>query len=165
MSHSHADLKAGLVKPSVIENGVVVEPNLQIGVMTLREHQEYLIWMKMQKPLTRNEAIAAGHRPSEIYEYFGPLDPELTAGAKPFIPLALTTDKLDAYVELPSPKRLAMEGFRQLNEGVPSQATQFAESLARGYTGDCCPDCGMFTMLHNGTCLVCDNCGRTTGCS
>lgn len=40
-----------------------------------------------------------------------------------------------------------------------------AEALARGYTGDICSDCGNATMLRNGTCLKCDTCGSTTGCS
>jgi len=41
------------------------------------------------------------------------------------------------------------------------------EDLSRhkGYTGDACNDCGAFTMKRNGTCLSCDSCGATTGCS
>ncbi|WP_418153074.1 vitamin B12-dependent ribonucleotide reductase [Litorimonas sp. RW-G-Af-16] len=35
----------------------------------------------------------------------------------------------------------------------------------RGYTGDPCPECGHFTLIRNGTCLKCDSCGTTTGCS
>lgn len=35
----------------------------------------------------------------------------------------------------------------------------------RGYTGDECQDCGSFAMVRNGTCLKCENCGATTGCS
>ena len=31
--------------------------------------------------------------------------------------------------------------------------------------GDACGDCGQFTMVRNGTCLKCDTCGATTGCS
>ena len=39
------------------------------------------------------------------------------------------------------------------------------QSQARGYTGDACPECGHFTLVRNGTCLKCDVCGATTGCS
>ncbi len=39
------------------------------------------------------------------------------------------------------------------------------QSKARGYTGDACPECGHFTLVRNGTCLKCDVCGATTGCS
>lgn len=34
-----------------------------------------------------------------------------------------------------------------------------------GYTGDQCTECQNFTMIRNGTCLKCDTCGTTTGCS
>ena len=35
----------------------------------------------------------------------------------------------------------------------------------RGYTGDACEECGQFTVTRNGTCLKCESCGATTGCS
>tara|TARA_B100000029_G_scaffold283923_1_gene277621 strand:+ start:10707 stop:14297 length:3591 start_codon:yes stop_codon:yes gene_type:complete len=35
----------------------------------------------------------------------------------------------------------------------------------KGYEGDACSDCGNFTLVRNGTCLKCDTCGTTTGCS
>ncbi len=42
-----------------------------------------------------------------------------------------------------------------------------AVRLARikGYEGDPCPTCGHFTLVRNGTCLKCETCGTTTGCS
>jgi len=36
---------------------------------------------------------------------------------------------------------------------------------AKGYEGEACTDCGNFTMVRNGTCLKCDTCGGTSGCS
>jgi ribonucleoside-diphosphate reductase alpha chain len=35
----------------------------------------------------------------------------------------------------------------------------------KGYEGDACPVCGHFTLVRNGTCMRCDTCGSTTGCS
>ncbi|MCB1306366.1 MAG: vitamin B12-dependent ribonucleotide reductase, partial [Leptospiraceae bacterium] len=35
----------------------------------------------------------------------------------------------------------------------------------KGYEGDPCPECGQFTLVRNGTCLKCNSCGSTTGCS
>jgi len=35
----------------------------------------------------------------------------------------------------------------------------------RGFTGDICDDCGSSQMVRNGTCLKCNSCGSTTGCS
>ena len=34
-----------------------------------------------------------------------------------------------------------------------------------GYEGDACPECSAFTLVRNGTCLKCNSCGATTGCS
>jgi ribonucleoside-diphosphate reductase alpha chain len=39
------------------------------------------------------------------------------------------------------------------------------EARLKGYEGDPCPDCGAMTMVRNGTCMKCDSCGATTGCS
>jgi len=38
-------------------------------------------------------------------------------------------------------------------------------ALAKGYSGDACGNCGNFTLVRNGTCLKCDTCGSTSGCS
>ena len=35
----------------------------------------------------------------------------------------------------------------------------------KGYVGDPCPSCANFTLVRSGTCLKCDTCGSTTGCS
>jgi len=44
-------------------------------------------------------------------------------------------------------------------------AGRSAEARARGYEGEMCGECGNFTLVRNGTCLKCDTCGSTTGCS
>ena len=40
-----------------------------------------------------------------------------------------------------------------------------AEARMKGYEGDACGDCGNFTLVRNGTCMKCDTCGSTSGCS
>ncbi len=35
----------------------------------------------------------------------------------------------------------------------------------KGYESESCTECGAFTLVRNGTCLKCDSCGTTTGCS
>jgi ribonucleoside-diphosphate reductase alpha chain len=40
-----------------------------------------------------------------------------------------------------------------------------AQARIKGYEGDPCPACGSFTLLRSGTCMKCDTCGGTTGCS
>ncbi len=39
------------------------------------------------------------------------------------------------------------------------------QARLKGYAGDACGECGNFTLVRNGTCLKCDTCGCTTGCS
>jgi len=39
------------------------------------------------------------------------------------------------------------------------------QARTKGYEGDSCPACGSFTLIRNGTCMKCDTCGETTGCS
>ena len=35
----------------------------------------------------------------------------------------------------------------------------------QGYEGDPCGDCGNYTLVRNGTCMKCNTCGATSGCS
>ena len=40
-----------------------------------------------------------------------------------------------------------------------------SQAKMKGYEGDTCGECGNYTMVRNGTCLKCDTCGSTSGCS
>ena len=42
---------------------------------------------------------------------------------------------------------------------------QRAQARLQGYEGDSCGECGNFTLVRNGTCLKCNSCGSTSGCS
>ena len=46
-----------------------------------------------------------------------------------------------------------------------SRASRAEMAKLQGYVGDPCDTCGNFTLVRNGTCLKCDTCGSTTGCS
>ena len=39
------------------------------------------------------------------------------------------------------------------------------EAKTKGYEGDPCGECGNFTLVRNGTCMKCQTCGSTSGCS
>ncbi len=54
---------------------------------------------------------------------------------------------------------------KQSNSNLLKEAKQRQEAKIKGYEGEACSDCGSFTMLRNGSCLKCDSCGATTGCS
>ena len=48
---------------------------------------------------------------------------------------------------------------------VLSKSDQIKKARMQGYEGECCGECQNFTMVRNGTCLKCDTCGSTSGCS
>lgn len=50
--------------------------------------------------------------------------------------------------------------FRALH----SEMAPVGEGRDSGYTGDPCDLCGSMKVRRSGTCLLCDNCGTTTGC-
>jgi ribonucleoside-diphosphate reductase alpha chain len=60
----------------------------------------------------------------------------------------------------------ALEQMQWAKQDARSAAAEKrAEAKAKGYEGEACGECGNFTLVRNGTCLKCDTCGSTTGCS
>jgi ribonucleoside-diphosphate reductase alpha chain len=49
--------------------------------------------------------------------------------------------------------------------GRDSRAQRAAEAKMKGFEGDGCGSCGNFTLVRSGTCMKCNTCGSTTGCS
>jgi ribonucleoside-diphosphate reductase alpha chain len=50
-------------------------------------------------------------------------------------------------------------------DALGSEVLLAHEARLKGYEGDACSECGNFTLVRNGTCLKCDTCGATSGCS
>ncbi|MGE5537213.1 MAG: vitamin B12-dependent ribonucleotide reductase [Gemmatimonas sp.] len=48
---------------------------------------------------------------------------------------------------------------------VDAKMERIREARLKGYEGDACGECGNFTLVRNGTCLKCNTCGSTSGCS
>ncbi len=46
-----------------------------------------------------------------------------------------------------------------------SQSQAIAKARVQGFEGDACGECGNFTLVRNGTCMKCNTCGGTSGCS
>ena len=63
----------------------------------------------------------------------------------------------EAAVSLGDPEILIRE--------FDARSEQIREARLKGYEGDACGECGNFTLVRNGTCLKCDTCGATSGCS
>ncbi|HUL88258.1 MAG TPA: vitamin B12-dependent ribonucleotide reductase [Pseudolabrys sp.] len=62
----------------------------------------------------------------------------------------------------------ALEQINQADARIHAKtaaAEKRAEARAKGYEGEACGECGNFTLVRNGTCMKCDTCGSTTGCS
>ena len=53
----------------------------------------------------------------------------------------------------------------QMRLDVDPEAEMRKMAREAGFTGDICDDCGGSQMVRNGTCLKCNGCGATTGCS
>ena len=50
-------------------------------------------------------------------------------------------------------------------KGSVQVSDQITKAKMQGYEGDPCNECGNFTLVRNGTCLKCNTCGGTSGCS
>lgn len=59
----------------------------------------------------------------------------------------------------------AARGASPIAEGFVEAIGAVRLARIKGYEGDPCPTCGHFTLVRNGTCLKCETCGTTTGCS
>ena len=55
-------------------------------------------------------------------------------------------------------------GATALASGTVSMDARFKAKL-QGYEGDPCGECGNYTLVRNGTCMKCNTCGGTSGCS
>ena len=59
----------------------------------------------------------------------------------------------------------AAEMANEVAEAKKLNSDRRKQAMMQGYTGDMCSECQNFTMVRNGTCLKCDTCGATSGCS
>jgi ribonucleoside-diphosphate reductase alpha chain len=117
-------------------------------------------------------------QPSQQIDAMGP-DPEYTGEeegdttyrtADAIRPVTAALPK-PAPVQTPAPTPV-MAGVASASSAAPMQrgtaqpmAERVREALAKGYSGDACGTCGQFALVRNGTCLKCDSCGSTNGCS
>ena len=62
-------------------------------------------------------------------------------------------------------RRFRRNALRSPRVAVDPRLDQIREARMKGYEGDSCAECGNFTLVRNGTCLKCDTCGSTSGCS
>ena len=81
---------------------------------------------------------------------------------------ATGTDGMIAGDVTPAITPMPSAGQQQLDlEYVVQEerSMRIRQARMKGYEGDACGECGNFTLLRNGTCMKCDTCGGTSGCS
>jgi ribonucleoside-diphosphate reductase alpha chain len=67
-------------------------------------------------------------------------------------PVGAAVSRLEARLSIEQPVRNARQ-------------QRVVEARMKGYEGDACGSCGNFTLVRNGTCMKCETCGSTSGCS
>ena len=78
-----------------------------------------------------------------------------------------SSNNASSYSESPKVEQGASVTPDAIKSSISSDPMASKVQVARmmGYEGDACPECSAFTLVRNGTCLKCDSCGATTGCS
>jgi len=76
-----------------------------------------------------------------------------------------TALKPDALVEPTAPSLMDTLTWTPPTKLPDAALDRRAEARIKGYIGEACPECANFTLVRNGTCMKCDTCGATTGCS
>ena len=90
--------------------------------------------------------------------------PEIKPGVFVAGSIGKATEYSSAPEKWPEPHSLVVYSHGEVAK-VPLKMDKVSVARMSGYTGDCCGNCSSFTMVRNGTCLKCETCGETTGCS
>src|SRR5690606_1650994 len=78
---------------------------------------------------------------------------------------ALSGDPIAALNTLvPVTAHAAAGGATALASGTVTMDAR-AKARMQGYEGEACGECGNYTLVRNGTCMKCNTCGATSGCS
>jgi len=91
------------------------------------------------------------------YEYLGREDLVHNKGKKKeAVKEQMTLIQVTEKTVSPKEKKISME---------VSNIKDPHDAKLQGYTGEQCPNCSSMKMKRNGSCMVCLDCGETTGCS
>ena len=94
--------------------------------------------------------------PQELVVFQGGMGAGATA-------LATGTDPVMALNTL-VPETMGGGAATALGTGTVSMDAR-TKAKMQGYEGDPCGECGNYTLVRNGTCMKCNTCGGTSGCS
>jgi len=80
----------------------------------------------------------------------------------------LSSESVAKSPALPELKHVPQASSKQVQEQVNSQSAEMLrveQAKVKGYTGEQCTNCGSMNVKQNGSCVVCEDCGMTSGCS
>jgi ribonucleoside-diphosphate reductase alpha chain len=86
-------------------------------------------------------------------------------GSSPAHALQMRAAESMGALALAEPPEVSVTSAASMAASVTMTLDRRAEARMKGYEGESCSECGNFTMVRNGTCLKCDTCGSTSGCS
>ncbi|MBD8555870.1 vitamin B12-dependent ribonucleotide reductase [Rhizobium sp. CFBP 8762] len=101
--------------------------------------------------------MEAAPQQSEVIAFKRDFEERAAPVAEPVLQPAAVTDVFS--------DQAAADAASAKTEAKKLEADRRMKSIMQGYTGDSCAECSNFTMVRNGTCLKCDTCGSTSGCS
>jgi len=127
-----------------------VQPSMEMDAMGVESGEEYIA----------EEAGPTRVRPAGVAEQFHPVSSHLHPGKDEASGEGGAGMHAPAMHDTPKPMPHAATAT-----AVMSKTEAVNASKAKGYTGNACSECGQLTMVRNGACEKCDNCGATSGCS
>ena len=128
-----------------------VQPSMEMDAMDVAgSGEEYIA----------EEAGPTSVRPAGVAEQFHPISTHLRPGKDEGGEGGGGGMHAPAMHDTPKPLPHAAT-----STAVMSKVEAVNASKAKGYTGNACGECGQLTMVRNGACEKCDNCGATSGCS
>ncbi|HTV93909.1 MAG TPA: LAGLIDADG family homing endonuclease [Verrucomicrobiae bacterium] len=127
-----------------------VQPSMEMDAMGVGAEEEYLA----------EEAGPTNVRPAGVAEQFHPVSTHLRPGKDEGENIGGAGMTVPTMHDTPKPLPHAATATAMMSKVEAVNA-----SKAKGYTGNACGECGQLTMVRNGACEKCDNCGATSGCS
>jgi ribonucleoside-diphosphate reductase alpha chain len=100
----------------------------------------------------------------------GPGSAAATAGSSPAHALQMRAAETMGNLAIAEVREQSAQTFEMVAPAVGAVEVSVTldrrmQAKMKGYEGESCSECGNFTMVRNGTCLKCDTCGSTSGCS
>jgi ribonucleoside-diphosphate reductase alpha chain len=98
----------------------------------------------------------------EEHEHFGRFEADNDSGT---LDLSEIRAGVEATLSTVSAQVASLEAALNKPAVQSNRAARAAEARLKGFEGDSCGACGNFTLVRNGTCMKCNTCGSTSGCS